>query len=174
MFFIFKSVNNLEILVSLSNNLSSLLLTSSFNLSISFIFFLQIFLVLFLFQRNHDNHLRFVIKVVKSSSDFSNIYRLFHHLTYLNFFLFHFLFHLFLVLSIVLVFFISFNILNEKVFFDIFKKLTVCYDLVSKTLYLFIIDFGDLYSAEVSEGKLNLFSKNEVISITFCFSFFFW
>ena len=106
MFFIFKSVNNLENLVSLSNNLSSLLLISSFNFSISFILFLQIFLVLFLFQRNHDNHLHFVIKVVKSASDFSNIYRLFHHLTYLSFFLFNFLFHLFLVLSIVLVFYL--------------------------------------------------------------------
>ena len=86
--------------------------------------------------------------------------------------MFHFLFHLFLVISIVLVFFVSVNILfkpfisstnssiivyffegvKEKVFFGIFKKLTVYFDLVTKSLYLFVSDSSD--SAELYSVKL--------------------
>ena len=62
------------------------------------------------------------------------------------------------------------RLLNEKVFFDIFKTLIVCYDLVSKTLYLFISDFGYFYSAEGSEGKLktkNFFLKMRPLALCF-------
>ena len=86
-----KSVNNLKILFSpsnkLSNSLSLLFYASSFNLFISFLFLL-IILILFPFQRNRihkvfqkkstfisffQKNLHFVIKVVKSTSNFSNI-----------------------------------------------------------------------------------------------------
>ena len=65
------------------------------------------------------------------------------------------------------------RLLNEKVFFDIFKILTVCYDLVSKTLYLFISGFVDFYSAEGSEGKLNFFLKMRSLALCFASLSFF-
>ena len=80
-------VNNVEILVSPSNNLSGLFLTFSFNLSILFIFSFA----------DNTNSL--------SLSKFLNFkclnflrYCLFHHLAYLTFFFHNFLFCLSLVL----------------------------------------------------------------------------
>ena len=89
-------------------------------------------------------------------------YGLFHHLACLILFLFH----LFLFLLMILIFFISFNIffklfisslnssiiiyffqgVKEKSIFGIFEKLTVCFDLVPKNLYLFVSDSAELYS----------------------------
>ena len=65
------------------------------------------------------------------------------------------------------------RLLNEKVFFDIFKILSVCYDLVSKTLYFCISDFVDFYSAEGSEGKLNFFLKMRSLALCFASLSFF-
>ena len=38
---------------------------------------------------------------------------------------------------------------EEKGIFGIFEKLTVCFDLVTKSLYLFASDLAELYSAEL-------------------------
>ena len=38
---------------------------------------------------------------------------------------------------------------KEKGIFGIFEKLTVCFDLVPKSLYLFVSDSAELYSAEL-------------------------
>ena len=61
--------------------------------------------------------------------------------------------------------------------FDIFGKLTVCFDLVPKGLYLFVNDLAELYSAELRSISTQLdkdgsVSENQIISIKFCFSFF--
>ena len=88
-------------------------------------------------------------------------YGLFHHLAYL----FFFLFYLFLVLLMILVFYLSqyafkpfiwslnFSIIKHffkgvkgKDIFAIFEKLTVYFDLVPKSLYLFVSDSAELYS----------------------------
>ena len=72
-FFQILHFKNLEILVSLSNNFSSLFLNSSFNLPILFIFS-------FVNNPNSLSHSKFLkisylsIKVVKSSSKFSEIF----------------------------------------------------------------------------------------------------
>ena len=63
--------------------------------------------------------------------------------------------------------------MNENLFFDTFKILTVCYDLVSKTLYLFISGFVDFYLAEGSEGKLNFFLKMRSLALSFASLSFF-
>ena len=69
-----------------------------------------------------------------------------------------------------------------KVFFGIFKKITVCFDLVPKCLYLFISDSTvELHSADNSapEGKLNFFLRIRSLALNFAslsflvgFSFF--
>ena len=38
---------------------------------------------------------------------------------------------------------------KEKGIFGIFEKLTACFDLVPKSLYLFVSDSAELYSAEL-------------------------
>ena len=93
-----KSINNLEILVSPSNSLSSLFLTSLFNFSISFI-------------ADNPNSLSFskFLKLSHLSIKVVNLHlncyvEIFHHLAYLAFFLYYFLVRLFLVLVIILVF----------------------------------------------------------------------
>ena len=109
-----KSANNFKILVSPSNkwcNNSSLLFsTSSFNLSVSFIFTFTENLNSLSFSKSlsflQNLHLssKVVLKLLNLHLPFLR-YCLFHHLAYLTFFLFHFLFHLFLVLLIILVFY---------------------------------------------------------------------
>ena len=117
-----------------------------------------IILIIFLFQ-SHAVFRKMYILVLKSLNSHLTFlgYCLFHHPAYLIFFSFHFLFRLFSVLSIVLVFFISFNIffeplsssLNSSIiiyFFEGAKELIVRFDLVPKSLYLFVSDSAELYS----------------------------
>ena len=64
-----------------------------------------------------------------------------------------------------------------KGFFGIFKKLTVCFDLVQKSLYLFVSgssDFAELYSGDggVPKGKLNFFVKIRSSVLNFAFLYF--
>ena len=64
-----------------------------------------------------------------------------------------------------------------KGFFGIFKKLTVCFDLVRKSLYLFVSgssDFAELYSGDsnVPKGKLNFFLKIRSSVLSFAFLYF--
>ena len=56
-------------------------------------------------------------------------------------------------------------------FFDIFKKLTVCFDLVPKSLYLFTSDSAELRSVDssVPEGKLIFFLKTRSSVLNFVF-----
>ena len=68
-------------------------------------------------------------------------------------------FSLFLNFSIIVYFFEG---VKEKGIFGIFEKLTVCFDLVPKSLYLFISDSAvEVRSADnnAPEGKLNFFLK---------------
>ena len=72
----------------------------------------------------------------------------------------------------------------KKRFFRYIKKLTVCFDLILKSFYLFISDSsdsGDLYSVKLHSidncvpiGKLNFLFKNQIINIKFRFSFHCW
>ena len=62
--------------------------------------------------------------------------------------------------------------LKEKVFLVYLKKLTVCFDLVPKSFYLFINDSTvELHSTDNStrEGKLNLFLKIRSLALNFAF-----
>ena len=69
--------------------------------------------------------------------------------------------------------------LKENRFFGIFKKLTVCLDLVPKSLYLFFSDSSNsanLYSVElrsahssIPKGKLNFFVKIRSFVLNFAF-----
>ena len=111
-------------------------------------------------------------------------YRLYHHTAYSIFLLFHFLFdflfHLFLVLSMVPVFFISFNILFKPLssslnsliiiyFFEGAKELIVYFDLVPKSLYLFVSDSAELYSISTWLDKLDFFLKIRSSVLNFAF-----
>ena len=71
---------------------------------------------------------------------------------------------------------------KEKGIFGIFEKLTACFDLVPKSLYLFVSDSAELYSAElrsistqldkdssVPEDKLNFFLKIRSSVLNFAF-----
>ena len=67
-----------------------------------------------------------------------------------------------------------------KDFFGIFKKITVCLDLVPKGLYFLISGAGDLYSVvlhsannSVPEGKLNFFVKIRSLALNFASLSFF-
>ena len=76
-------------------------------------------------------------------------------------------FILFLNSSIIIYFFQG---VEGKDFSGIFKKLTVCFDLVPKSLYLFISDSTvELHSVDNSatEGKLNFFLKIRSLSLSF-------
>ena len=98
--FIIKSIDNLKILVSAFNNLCLLFLTSSFNLSISFISCIADNLN-FILSSQLFNFLKYLFLSApysKPNPIFFLIHRLFHHLVHTNLFLFLFLFHLFLVL----------------------------------------------------------------------------
>lgn len=69
--------------------------------------------------------------------------------------------------------------LKENRFFGIFKKLTVCLDLVPKSLYLFFSDSSNsanLYSVElrsahssIPKGKLNFFVRIRSFVLNFAF-----
>ena len=71
---------------------------------------------------------------------------------------------------------------KEKCILGIFEKLTVCFDLVPKSLYLFVSDSAELYSAElrsiwlwldkdssVPEGRFKKFLKirSSVLNLAF-------
>ena len=51
--------------------------------------------------------------------------------------------------SIIIYFFEGAEEYFQKGIFVIFEKLTVCFDLVTKSLYLFASDLAELYSAEL-------------------------
>ena len=68
---------------------------------------------------------------------------------------------------------------KEKGFFGIFEKITFCFDLGPKSLYLFVSDSVELRSMElhaadsnVPEGKLNFFLKLRSSVLNFAFLFF--
>ena len=71
-------------------------------------------------------------------------------------------------------------VLNEFVYFSMLKILKLLWvkkdinvylEIVLKSFYLFI---SDLVNNSVPEGKLNFLSKNQIISIKFCFPFHCW
>ena len=87
--------------------------------------------------------------------------------------------------SIIIYFFEGAEEYFQKGIFVIFEKLTVCFDLVTKSLYLFASDLAELYSAElrsiltwldkdssVPEGKLHFFLKIRSLELYFAFLFF--
>ena len=49
--------------------------------------------------------------------------------------------------SLIIMYF--FEGVKEKGIFGIFEKLTACFDLVPKSLYLFVSDSAELYSVEL-------------------------
>ena len=58
-----------------------------------------------------------------------------------------------------------------KGFFGILEKLTVCFDLILKSLYLFVSYSAELYSvhSSVPEGKLDSFLKIRSSVLNFAF-----
>ena len=144
-----KSINNLEILVSPSNSLSSLFLTSLFNFSISFI-------------ADNPNSLSFskFLKLSHLSIKVVNLHlncyvEIFHHLAYLAFFLYYFLVRLFLVLVIILVFFISFNMFFKLVKFILkFFNYYIFFEGVKKDVFLAFLSSGFLKSLKEEDIKL--------------------
>ena len=144
-----KSINNLEILVSPSNSLSSLFLTSLFNFSISFI-------------ADNPNSLSFskFLKLSHLSIKVVNLHlncyvEIFHHLAYLAFFLYYFLVRLFLVLVIILVFFISFNMFFKLVKFILkFFNYYIFFECVKKDVFLAFLSSGFLKSLKKEDIKL--------------------
>ena len=154
-----KSVNNLKILVSLSNkwfnNLSLLFSVSPFSLFTSFILSFADSLISLSFSKPYHflQNLYLSSKVVKPTSYFSNISLISSSSTFYFPFVSFFISFISCSLSNFR-FFISFNIffkpfslsLNSSIILyvyesakerDIFEKLTVCFDLVSKSLYSF-------------------------------------